>query len=355
MKLTSLSMFVLSASLVLATTPFVDHTDEVGYEKLYVNPHGEVIIPQEFPWGHYVMKEKDAARNRTTCMGRTDPSGRLGKRQAYCPSGYTLACDAYAASPCCPNETPVCCSGGTVCCAAGQFCQGTTTCCNAGQIGCGEGCCNFGETCCGSKCCGGGTTCDNGECKPPYDGYVTPTPSTTSRTSSTSVTSSTSSSSNTPPSYGPGPSRTVTPSYSNPYGSSVTISIPSYTIPNYGGFTPTPSCNDNNHQVVVVGAAVGACLGAFALIMAALAAWLWRKNRACEAELAGYRPTPTQPPAEEPKPTYNEPTPAPPKPEEPSYGNNGTQPTQPGYGNTDTQPTQPGYGSTPAPPPANNY
>ncbi|KIM23201.1 hypothetical protein M408DRAFT_28107 [Serendipita vermifera MAFF 305830] len=250
---------------------------------------------------------------------------------------------------------PTGCSGGTVCCAAGQFCQGTTTCCNAGQIGCGEGCCNFGETCCGSKCCGGGTTCDNGECKPPYDGYVTPTPSTTSRTSSTSVTSSTSSSSNTPPSYGPGPSRTVTPSYSNPYGSSVTISIPSYTIPNYGGFTPTPSCNDNNHQVVVVGAAVGACLGAFALIMAALAAWLWRKNRACEAELAGYRPTPTQPPAEEPKPTYNEPTPAPPKPEEPSYGNNGTQPTQPGYGNTDTQPTQPGYGSTPAPPPANNY
>ncbi|KIM23197.1 hypothetical protein M408DRAFT_265826 [Serendipita vermifera MAFF 305830] len=341
MKLTTLvsaSTLVLSATLVL-TTPFIGDT-EVGDEKLYVNPHGEIVIPEEFPWGHYVMKEKDAARNRTTCMGGTDPSGRLGKRQAYCPSGYILACDAYAASPCCPNETPVCCSGGTVCCATGQFCQGTTTCCNAGQIGCGEGCCKFGEICCEDKCCGAGTTCENGQCKNPYDGYVPPTPTYTYHPPN----STTSDRTYTPPTYGPGYTP-VEPTYGNPYPPGVTIAVTSYI---YTAGPPTPSCTRvvDGPRVVVIGAAVGACLGAFAIIMAALSAWLWRKNRACEAELAGYRhpptqPPPTQPPVDTPKPGYQS-TPETPKPEELTYGNNNNS-------------TQPGYGSTPAPPPANNY
>lgn len=81
MKLTTLNIFLSLSTLVVGILP-VDRTDQVDAEKLYVNPHGEVIIPQEFPWGRYVMKEKDAARNRTTCAGRMDPSGRLGKRQA---------------------------------------------------------------------------------------------------------------------------------------------------------------------------------------------------------------------------------------------------------------------------------
>lgn len=82
---------LLSLSNIVVGIPPVGRTEQVDIEKLYVNAHGESIIPQEFIWGRYVMKEKDAARNRTTCTDRMDPSGRLGKRQAVRPGlGSTL-------------------------------------------------------------------------------------------------------------------------------------------------------------------------------------------------------------------------------------------------------------------------
>lgn len=178
-------------------------------------------------------------------------------------------------------------------------------------------------------------TCDNGTCNAPPS-YTTPTYSYVPPTSTTRVTSSTPTS-YIPPTYGPGPTRTQ-PSYSNPYGTDYTVTVPSYTIPIYGQSPPPTYCpTDEQHQVVVVGAAVGACLGAFAIIMAALAAWLWKKKRHAEQELAACQPA--KPAPEEPKPYESTPP---------------TKPPATGYEPT-TQPPTTGYESTPNPPASTGY
>ena len=81
MKLTTLlaSTILVALSTLVSGAPFVDGTDLLG--TVYVNPHGEVVLPEDYPWGTYVMKDKDAAKNRT-CIGHADPVSHLGKRQA---------------------------------------------------------------------------------------------------------------------------------------------------------------------------------------------------------------------------------------------------------------------------------
>ncbi|KIM23193.1 hypothetical protein M408DRAFT_332485 [Serendipita vermifera MAFF 305830] len=155
--------------------------------------------------------------------------------------------------------------------------------------------------------------CDNGTCNAPA-GYITPTYSYEPPTGSTSSTP------DTPyvaPTYGPGASRTITPTYSNPYGTSYTISIPSYTIPIYGGSSPTPSptCSrgggcgggggggggggsngagsgtgggGGTHQNIII----AACLGAFGAIMVGVAGWLWKKKRDAEKALVACKISP---------------------------------------------------------------
>jgi hypothetical protein len=80
--LTSSLLFSLS-DLISATTTEVltDQSTEALLEKVYVNAAGEVVIPEEFHWGRYAVKDKDAAKARV-CGGKLDASGRLGKRQA---------------------------------------------------------------------------------------------------------------------------------------------------------------------------------------------------------------------------------------------------------------------------------
>jgi len=84
MKFTRLlaSTTLLTLSTLVSGAPFADETDLLG--TVYVNPLGEVVLPEEYPWGRYVMKEKNAAKNRT-CIGHADPDSRLGKRQAVRP------------------------------------------------------------------------------------------------------------------------------------------------------------------------------------------------------------------------------------------------------------------------------
>ena len=172
-----LSLLLLS---ITASASSVDLDNAV-----YVNALGQEIIPQPFEWGRIAVKDKNAAKMRH--CGMIDGSGRLGRRQATCPNGYTLACTGSEAFPCCPTDSPQCecstllhphkaiadhplftgCPNSDVCCAANQICQGTSTCCSAGQIGCGEACCDSTETCCGTNCCSAGFTCSNGSCLAP--------------------------------------------------------------------------------------------------------------------------------------------------------------------------------------------
>lgn len=197
------SLFLLSLSLA-ASGSLVDLPLD---STVYVNALGQQVIPQSFEWGRIAVKEKNAAKMRH--CGMIDSSGRLGRRQATCPNGYTLSCTGSETFPCCPTDSPQCklsnyrfqspratpftfcfstlylqrffiyvrelliitlfkgCPNSTVCCGANQVCQGTSTCCSAGQIGCGEACCNNGETCCGTNCCSAGFTCSNGNCLAP--------------------------------------------------------------------------------------------------------------------------------------------------------------------------------------------
>lgn len=170
-------------------------------------------------------------------------------------------------------------------------------------------------------------TCDNGTCTAP-PGYVTPTYSYEPPTSSTSSTSNTP---YVPPTYGPGASRTVTPTYSNPYGPSITITIPSYTIPIYADATSPPestcsgggggdsSSSNSNGNIGInnnTATIVGSVLGAFSTFISGLAAWFYKKKNDAEKALAAVL-KPTPPPVEEPKPK-----PEPPKAERPAYVGN---------------------------------